>query len=309
MKLNKKVVLLTAIALVASSAFAKKMQVLDWIFRAPSISNPAVVDPATIGDMLFDTSDSNFKGWNGSAWISLGGAGSGNLNIRSVITTDMATTSDDVLLLSSSSFTETLYTAVGNTGKVLKLVHVGTNLSQFYTLQTTGGQTIGGIAGGSYALYTNGESLTVVSDGADWVILEHKAKTPWISYTPTFSNLGTATNVSFFWMRDGSNMIIQGKFTAGTTGGSTASISLPSSSQNIDSTAIATIRPVGPAWCGNGRTASYAALATGGTTVLNVGREDASNGYYTAVVGTSWLNNSEVGGIGPVAIPISGWQP
>jgi hypothetical protein len=43
-------------------------------------------------------------------------------------------------------------------------MHLGTSLSQIYTINTTSSQTVGGVASGSYVLYTNGETLTLVSE-------------------------------------------------------------------------------------------------------------------------------------------------
>lgn len=100
--------------------------------------------------------------------------------VRQVATTDLAQSyRDDVLVLSGTSFTQTLSTAVGNRGKILDILHGGTSLTQVYTLATFGGETIGGIASGSYALYTNGESLRLMSDGTNWLILSHRAETAW----------------------------------------------------------------------------------------------------------------------------------
>lgn len=113
-------------------------------------------------------------------WAAVSGATSA-LAVRSVTTTDTCTNADDLLLLSGASFTQTLFTAVGNTGKVITLQHSGTNLTQNYTLATTSGQTIGGYASGAYILCTNGETLKLVSDGANWLILEHKTETDWVS--------------------------------------------------------------------------------------------------------------------------------
>lgn len=117
---------------------------------------------------------------------------------------------DDIILCSSSSFTATLPTAVGNSGKVFTIQHGGTSITQVYTLATTSAQTIGGIASGSYALYTAGESLTIYSDGANWVIREHKTKTDWSSTTtitigsvsnPQPTKASTATIDSVKWRR------------------------------------------------------------------------------------------------------------
>lgn len=101
---------------------------------------------------------------------------------RSVTGTDSCGISDSVLEFSGASFNETIgISAVGNAGKQFTFIHNGTSLTQVYTLLTTAGQTINGIASGSYALYTNGESLTIVSDGANWRIVNRVTQTGWIS--------------------------------------------------------------------------------------------------------------------------------
>lgn len=109
-------------------------------------------------------------------------------NLITPTTTYSTSNTDDVVSASGASFTITLHTAVGNKGEVIRILHSGTSLSQVYTLATTSGQTIGGIASGSYALYTNGESLALYSDNANWQILEHTTATNIVSTGPiTFS--------------------------------------------------------------------------------------------------------------------------
>lgn len=109
----------------------------------------------------------------GLEWAS----GTANAAVRSVTTTDTATSADDVLYLSGASFNETIFTAVGNDGKIIELVHDGISLVQAYTLLTVGGQTIGGIASGGYTLYTNGERLKLIASGGNWKILGHETDT------------------------------------------------------------------------------------------------------------------------------------
>jgi len=105
-------------------------------------------------------------------------SGSINVSTRSATTTDNISNTDDVVFFSGASFAATInFSAVGNNGKVLTLVHNGTSLTQVYTLNTTSSQTIGGIASGVYKLFTNGERLRIVSDNANWQILDHKTLT------------------------------------------------------------------------------------------------------------------------------------
>lgn len=127
---------------------------------------------------------------SGVAWA----AASGALAYRAVSSTDSTTSSDNFVKLSSASFTLTLHTAVGNTGQILELSHSGTPLTQIYTLNTTSSQTIGGIAGGSYALYTN-EVLKLISDGANWLIVSHQTNTGWVT---SGTNTITATSAYVF---------------------------------------------------------------------------------------------------------------
>lgn len=79
--------------------------------------------------------------------------------------------------LSGNSFTITLPTAASISGQGFIFKHSGTSLTQVYTFNTTIAQTIGGVASGSYALYTNGETLYLVSDGSNWLVQQHQTDT------------------------------------------------------------------------------------------------------------------------------------
>lgn len=154
-----------------------------------------------------------------------------SFSYRSVTTTDSATTSDYTLGLSGASFTETLYTTTGNNGRIIVLTHLGTSLSQVYTIATTGGATIGSIASGSYALYTNGESLTLQCDETNnrWVILDHRTDTRNTSWTPSFdAGLGTVVLNNAYWRRSGQFLIGFVTAKAGTVTTSTGGITIPS---------------------------------------------------------------------------------
>lgn len=170
-------------------------------------------------------------------------------NVRSVSSTDSTVASDNVILLSGASFTLTLHTAVGNSGQVLDIIHNGTSLTQVYTLGTTGGQTIGGVAGGSYLLYTNSERLRLVSDNSNWQILTHQAVTTWasagaltVTATGTPCAKGTTSTDAFRWRRNGRNVEFMYDYvqTAGGTAGTGAYIWTLPSNLTIDTTVITT---------------------------------------------------------------------
>lgn len=92
---------------------------------------------------------------------------------------------DRTLSLSGASGIVVLPTAVGRAGKQFTIYHGGTSDSQKYTINTTSSQTVGGYASGALKLVTNGEAITVESDGANWIIVSHKIKGDWVSCTVT----------------------------------------------------------------------------------------------------------------------------
>ncbi len=141
-----------------------------------------------------------------------------NAVYRSVSTTDAVGVDDETMKMSGASFTSTLPTAVGVEGKRYKYIHAGTSLTQVYTLATTSSQTIGGIASAAYKLCTNGEILEIESDGANWIIVNHVARTGWTNIgavtigatttAPTKPPAGVV-NDEMLWMRDGADAIIR----------------------------------------------------------------------------------------------------
>lgn len=117
---------------------------------------------------------------NGSISVASTGTAGTAFNTTSQTTTYNAA-ANDYVIASGASFTITLPTAVGIKGQVIVIEHNGTSLTQVYTLNTTSAQTIGGVASGSYALYTKGETLTLVSDNANWQIQTHITNTGSVS--------------------------------------------------------------------------------------------------------------------------------
>ncbi len=197
------------------------------VFSGLTSVTPVAADTVVISD----ASDSNH---NKKASVSA----LRNAVYRSVTTTDSVGSDDETMVLSGASFTSTIPTAVGVAGKRYKFVHGGTSLTQVYTLATTSSQTIGGIAGGSYALYTNGEVLEIESDGANWIIVNHYTKTGEvdagaISVTATTTNptKGTTSLDKVIWHRDGSFVNITYRYmqtTAGNGGSGFYLYALPS---------------------------------------------------------------------------------
>lgn len=75
------------------------------------------------------------------------------------------------------------------------------------------------------------EPLISIDDcyiGTDFQISGQTPITEWVSYTPTYSNMGSPATDTAEWRRVGSDMELRGRFTAGTGSASAAAISLPS---------------------------------------------------------------------------------
>ena len=133
-----------------------------------------------------------------------------DLVVQSKSATYTALVTDDVIVCSGASWTLTLPTAVGYSGKVFEILHNGTSLTQVYTIDGNGAETIGGST--TYALYTSSEKLKIVSDGSNWLVLEHRAETDWVdagamTITATTANptKGTMSLDKVYWKRDGRN--------------------------------------------------------------------------------------------------------
>lgn len=264
------------------------------------------------GTILYDTTANAVKYDDGSALFTLGVAsGSGVLAYRSVTTTDTCTNADDVLSLSGASFTQTLFTAVGNTGKVLTIKHNGTSNTQVYTLNTTSSQTIGGFASGAYVLYTNGETLKIISNGTNWDILDHYASTEWATYTPsTTAGFGTITSPTFKWRRQGQEMLLRGVFVTGTTTATLAQVDLPAST-----TSDSTYASVTGANSLVGTWARAASSAFGGTVLIQPSSAFLNFSQQSGgVAGGSLANGNTIMGSTSgftfeCRVQITGWKP
>lgn len=234
-----------------------------------------------------------------------------NTAVRSVTTTDTATTADETLVLSGASFTLTLFTAVGNEGKEIEIIHAGTSLTQVYTIDGNGSETINGAT--TVKQHTNGQVLRLRAVSGNWLIVASKTNTERIAWTPTITGFGTASNVSGFWERVGKDMIGQVTFTAGTVAASTASLSLPSgavidSAQLSISNTTAAAGPLVGRWTANTanpqRTDAVTATATS-TTLIYAGGPQTSTPLVPAT-GSSSFASAAITAV-EFRVPISEW--
>lgn len=185
----------------------------------------------------------------------------------------------------------------------------GTNTLQvsFDTTTSTSYRLIVHVASVSALAYTVDFDNFVVNAGQ---ITQGAAVSEWQSYTPTLTGLGTTTGVEFFWKRDGSDMLVTGKFTTGTPTAVKVSIPLPSG-YTIDTTkspasfAVYGIAVTNTAGVGS-KTVS---LLYNSSTTLGVSFVGDSSGYVptTTQNGDAMFGASVTAAIQNARIPIAEW--
>lgn len=124
-----------------------------------------------------------------------------NLNVVAKTSNYTLTLADDVVTgsVSGGTFTLTLPSAVGITGKQYLLKRTDQTLGTMLNIATTSSQTINGVT--TSTLARQYEELLVISDGANWIAKRY-IPTVWSSYTPTCS-WNTNVTVTGFWQPNG----------------------------------------------------------------------------------------------------------
>lgn len=157
-------------------------------------------------------------------------------NIQTKTSTYAITGVDDIVFVSGGIFTVTLPSAIGIAGKQIIIKKTDPSLTNIITIATTLAQTIDGAT--TVTLNTVNETYILVSDGANYQVLEHKTKTPVVTTTSTITATTTnptkgATPVdSVTWYRDGIDMVISWTYyqqAAGSAGVGAYLFTIPSS--------------------------------------------------------------------------------
>ena len=169
-------------------------------------------------------------------------------NIQTKTSTYAISNVDDVILVSGGVFTVTLPDATTIQGKQIIIKKTDASLTNIITIATSLGQTIDGAS--TRTLNTISEIYTVVSDGANWQIIEHETITPFVTTTSTITATTTnptkgATPVTdnVVWRRNGQFMEINFTYyqtTAGVAGLGAYLFTIPSSLLLDSSVNIAT---------------------------------------------------------------------
>ena len=136
--------------------------------------------------------------------------------------------SDNIIAVNGTAgaFTLTLPTAVGIAGKRYVIHRTDNTPANAVTIDGAGSETVGGSA--TKALYTKGETWEIMSDGSNWIVINHKCDTPFETDAGfSIAGGGTITNMSIQKRRVGDSLEVRGVFTIGTPAASTAAILLP----------------------------------------------------------------------------------
>lgn len=138
--------------------------------------------------------------------------------------------------------------------------------------------------------------------------------TPWVSYTPTFTGLGTVTYVSFRSRKVGSNLEIEGVATVGTTTATEARISMGFDGGNGNVNAANNYQisgsnlgnPVGRKVDNTNHAYNVVALCEPGLSYLTFGALDSSNNGLTKYNGTDVFVPGQIISVN-ASIRIQGW--
>lgn len=225
------------------------------------------------------------------------------LSVVSKTTTYTATDVDDVILCSGAAFTVNLPTAVGISGKEYTIRKTDASFSNIFTIDPNASETIGGVA--TTTLNTIDETIRIMSDGTNWIILSRTYSTDETAYTPTFTNFGTVSQTEVTWQRQPKGLYLKGRTLAGTMGGGPCTFTLPSGLTSLAQTYIKTIGVMFAMSAGATDRDFGFNIAAAASNTLNMSIQ-YGGGYSTAAWGTDIANASVVDFWG--FVPITGWN-
>lgn len=215
----------------------------------------------------------------------------------------------------SADYTITLPSASGISGKIFAFKRTDANL-YYITIDGAGAETIDGYT--SVKLCTQNEYLEIMSDGTNWIILNHKCNTPWASYTPVFigenSVTWTNTTVTGKWRRVGDSIecYVRANMTGTPASGTTSYVT---SVANRTKFILDTAKMVSSSNSANiGFTSgvdSGTASRSAKSTVFNAGsgyvvaQSDGGSAYWGPTVPHTWTTNDSIEY--SFKVPITDW--
>lgn len=304
-------------------------------FKAPAslagVYTLTLPDALPSGDALMQTDSSGVQSFIGRPSVRSvledDGAGTISFATRSVNATAKTSaytlTATDYVILADASggaFTLTLPSAVtvGN-GKRFILKKVDSSFTQV-TVDTTSSQTIDGAT--STTLATQYETLTLVSDGANWHVLERRIPSKWVTTntmtiggTTSAPTKGTTSIDDLRWRRVGDSMeIVYNYLQTGAGSAGSGSYLFPIPNSLTADTAKLAVNTAGRSHCGSASGGGNSPVdCTGFAFLYN------STNIAIALQGGGTTSNATVGSAAftlssatmaygfSVKVPISGW--
>lgn len=186
----------------------------------------ATIDATTDKEatIAYDTTLNGAVTNDGAVWSLIGGV----KDVSTETGTATLTLTQNIVLADSSSaaFSITLPTAVGNLGKEYTIKYTDSGYANAVTIDGDGTETIEGDT--TTTIDTLGEALHIISDGANWQILQRRIDQEWKTVTLT-TNLTNET-IEAKERRLGENLEIDGYFTfSGTSASGDFRITIPHS--------------------------------------------------------------------------------
>lgn len=257
------------------------------------------------------------------------------------ITTSLATitAADDVIILQSGAGIVDLPDAATYSGIVFTIKHDGPDFDG-YTINPNGSSSYNIDGKPSYVLRTNGETVKILSDGTQWVLLEHRTTNDWRDFpsvaagtlvtatTTNPTNYGTTTVNKAQWRRVGNTAEIRWDFrqtTAGNLGNGLYLFNLPGGlSMDTTKVTLNTSSAVAASFTDSGSLGSMSLIysnimGTGTVSAYSATQLKAIlNG--TSAAGSAGLNLWRSTGYGPInsaalaislraTVPVAGWEP
>lgn len=139
--------------------------------------------------------------------------------VESGTTTDTVNAATDLYLADTSGGAWTLTLPAATSEKVIRIKKTTADFNAL-TIARAGSDTISDLSTGltSTALHTLGEEIELVPNGVSaWIVTNRKIPSFHTSYTPTLTNFGNGTAVTFRWIRDGRRMRIIGTLQVGSS--------------------------------------------------------------------------------------------
>lgn len=131
----------------------------------------------------------------------------------------------------------------------------------------------------------------------------------WIAYTPTSPNssFGTISSTECFHKRQGSDLLVNCKFTSGTSTASEARISLPSGLTSADTSKIPSIRKIGAMTLSSGAGGNSHILIEPSVSYFTFGYEIGTTGGLVKSAGNNLANSGSQLSF-EARLPIQGWS-